>query len=215
MLTNLTCRVQYGTTVFSMRLFLIVIHRQSEVNHLQNHTQWYWRNQRNGKLTAYLTLGGAIGSCIISSNGLDTTTYTQAANWRSTLQTPVIWWMSFTKNVQICYGSRGIEFDGGGTEDTEAVWMFHCALFLHLLLLSFDWISAQYECHWHGLYHLSIEVELPRALNPPNVHHWAVPIGCGTYGFVRLHTQSDCFILCFPFLLFSDVLVLPAQEVWA
>ena len=30
-------------------------------------------------------------------------------------------------------------------EDTEAVWMFHCTLFLHFLLFSFDWISARYN----------------------------------------------------------------------
>ena len=30
-------------------------------------------------------------------------------------------------------------------EDTEAVWTSHCTLFLHLLLFSFDWISARYN----------------------------------------------------------------------
>jgi len=42
------------------------------------------------------------------------------------------------------------------------------------------------NCVSMGFYHLPMEVEFPRALDPPKGRHRAVPIGCGTYGFVRL-----------------------------
>ena len=45
-----------------------------------------------------------------------------------------------------------------------------------------------------------MEVESPRALEPPNNYH-TVLIGCGTYGFVRLRTLNGCLIVYFPFLL--------------
>ena len=37
-----------------------------------------------------------------------------------------------------------------------------------------------------GFYLLPLEVEFPRAPDPLKGRHWAVPVGCGTYGFVRL-----------------------------
>jgi hypothetical protein len=33
-----------------------------------------------------------------------------------------------------------------------------------------------------------VEVDFPRAPDPPKGRHWAVPIGRGTYGFVQLRT---------------------------
>jgi len=45
-----------------------------------------------------------------------------------------------------------------------------------------------------------VEVEFPRAPDPPNGYHMVL-MGCGTYGLVRLHTWNGCFIVSFPFLL--------------
>jgi hypothetical protein len=45
-----------------------------------------------------------------------------------------------------------------------------------------------------------VEVEFPRAPDPPNGYHMAL-IGYGTYGFVRLRTLNGCLIVSFPFLL--------------
>jgi len=56
-------------------------------------------------------------------------------------------------------------------EDTEAVWTFHCTLFLHFLLFSFDWILARYNGVGTGFYHLPMEVEFPRGPNPPKGRH--------------------------------------------
>jgi hypothetical protein len=45
-----------------------------------------------------------------------------------------------------------------------------------------------------------VEVQFPRVPDPPKGNH-VVPIGCGTCGFVRLHTWNDWLIVSFPFLL--------------
>jgi len=45
-----------------------------------------------------------------------------------------------------------------------------------------------------------VEVEFPRAPDPPNGYH-TVLIGCGTYGFVHLCMLNGCLIVFFPFLL--------------
>jgi hypothetical protein len=45
-----------------------------------------------------------------------------------------------------------------------------------------------------------MEVEFPRAPDPPNSYH-TVLIGCGTYGFVRLRTLNGCWIVSFPTLV--------------
>jgi hypothetical protein len=47
-----------------------------------------------------------------------------------------------------------------------------------------------------------VEVEFPRAPDPPKGYR-TVPIGCGTYEFVRVRTRHDC--LMFSFLSFSLV----------
>jgi hypothetical protein len=59
--------------------------------------------------TAYKTLGGAIGCCIISSNRLVTTTYAPDGSWRKTLRTTEIWLMRITESIQIGHGSMGIK----------------------------------------------------------------------------------------------------------
>jgi len=67
-----------------------------------------------------------------------------------------------------------------------------------------------------GFYHLPMEVEFPRAPDPPKGRYWALPIGCGTYGFVWLRTLNGCLITPFHSLSFlSLVLALAAQEVCA
>jgi len=67
-----------------------------------------------------------------------------------------------------------------------------------------------------GFYHLPMEVEFPRAPDPPKGRHWAVPIGCGTYAFVWLRTSNGCLITPFHSLSFlSLVLASAAQEVCA
>jgi hypothetical protein len=38
--------------------------------------------------------------------------------------------MSFTESIQICHRSRGIQFAGGGMEDTEEDWTCDCTLFI-------------------------------------------------------------------------------------
>jgi hypothetical protein len=45
-----------------------------------------------------------------------------------------------------------------------------------------------------------VEVEFPRAPDPPNDHHMVL-IGCGSYGFVRFRTLNGYLIVSFPFLL--------------
>ena len=43
------------------------------------------------------------------------------------------------------------------------------------------------------------EVEFPRAPDPPKGYH-KVPIGSGTFEFVRVRTRHDWLMLSFPFL---------------
>jgi len=43
------------------------------------------------------------------------------------------------------------------------------------------------------------EVEFPRAPDPPK-GYCTVPIGSGTFKFVRVRTRHDCLMLSFPFL---------------
>jgi len=80
---------------------------------------------------------------------------------------------------------------------TVLCWMFLLALsllFTSLLL----WISAQYKWRRHGFLPPpeigQVEVEFPRAPDPLNGYH-TVLIGCGTYGFVRLHTLNGYLIV--------------------
>jgi hypothetical protein len=81
-------------------------------------------------------------------------------------------------------------------------WMFSC---LSLLFSSVDLGLAQMASAWDfsTFWVSQVEVEFPHAPDVLKGHHWAVPISCGTYGFVRLHTSDDCFIPHFPLLLFS------------
>ena len=81
------------------------------------------------------------------------------------------------------------------------LWMFLlslCHQFTFLLL----WISAQYKWRRHGFLPppgiSQVEVEFPRAPDPPNGHH-TVLIVCGTYGFVCLCTLNGYLIVSFPF----------------
>jgi len=72
---------------------------------------------------------------------------------------------------------------------------------LHTLLL--HWISAQYKWRRHGFLpppdHSQVEVGFPRAPDPPK-GYCTVPIGSGTFEFVRVRTRHDCLMLSFPFL---------------
>jgi len=85
---------------------------------------------------------------------------------------------------------------------------FGCSFFLFSSVDFFTslllWISAQYKWYWHGFYPpleiSQVEVEFPRALDPPNGYH-TVLISCGTYGFVHLHMLHGCLIVFFTFLL--------------
>ena len=93
--------------------------------------------QRIWKSTTYLTPGDTIGSCIISSNGRVITIYAQLGNRRTTFKTPDIWLKNFTENTLIACGNRGMEFESGATEDTQAVWMFPLySWFSSLLIIS-------------------------------------------------------------------------------
>jgi hypothetical protein len=50
-----------------------------------------------------------------------------------------------------------------------------------------------------------VEVDFPRAPDPPKGYR-TVPIGSGTYDFVRVRTRHECLILpsvFFPFLLYG------------
>jgi len=68
---------------------------------------------------------------------------------------------------------------------------FRCFL-VSLFSSSLLWISARYKWRRHGLLpppdHSQVELGFPRTPVPPKGCHCAVPIGCGTYGFVRLCT---------------------------
>jgi len=72
--------------------------------------------------------------------------------------------------------------------------LFSSLLFTSLLLS----ISAQYKWRQHGflppLERSQVEVEFPRVPDPPNGYHMVL-IGCGTYGFVRLHTLNGNLIV--------------------
>jgi len=57
-----------------------------------------------------------------------------------------------------------------------------------------------------GFYHLPMVVEFPHTPDPPKGRHWAVPVGCGTYGFVRLCTSNDDLITPFHSLLLYRLL---------
>jgi len=81
-------------------------------------------------------------------------------------------------------------------------WMFSC---LSLLFSSVVLGPAQMASAWvfTTFWVSQVEVEFPHAPDVLKGRHWAVPISCGTYGFVQLHTSDDCFIPYFPFRLFS------------
>jgi hypothetical protein len=89
---------------------------------------------------------------------------------------------------------------------TVSLWMFLLSLLFHLLLYFFTslllWISAQYKWRLHGFLPppeiSQVEVEFPRAPDPPNGYHLVLS-GCGTYGFVGLHTLNGYSIVSFSF----------------
>jgi hypothetical protein len=72
---------------------------------------------------------------------------------------------------------------------------FSSGYFFASLLL---WISAQYKWRRHGFLPppeiSQVEVEFPIARDPPNGYHMVL-IGCGTYGFARLHTLNGYLIV--------------------
>src|ERR1700681_3965146 len=82
----------------------------------------------------------------------------------------------------------------GDMEVTGVNWTFPSCF---LLLFSSYWISARYKWRRHGFYHLPLEVDFPRAPDPPKGHPRAVPIGCGIYEAVRGRTSLDLFLLLF------------------
>jgi len=139
----------------------------------------------------------------MSSNESVTAPYSLAGNWWRIIITPDICFTRFNESILIGHGSEGIEYRGGGREDMDGVWTFHlyCCIWV---LITYDWISALYQCFPHGLNLLPMEGEFPHLPNLLNCHHWAVPICHGSYRFVRLGSLGDCFIVSFPFLLFFD-----------
>ena len=119
------------------------------------------------------------------------------------------------------YGWSAVyQFGSGCAEDMEAVKTFpFVPLFPSLLFYSLHLFFGSRPGTngiGTGCYRLPMEVEFPRAPDQPKGHHWAIPIGCGTYGFVRLHTLNGCLITPFHSISFiSLVLALAAQEVCA
>ena len=83
---------------------------------------------------------------------------------------------------------------------TVSLWMFLLSLLFSLLLYLF---GSRPSPNGVGTGFLpppeicQVEVEFPRAPDPPNGYHTGL-IGCGTYGFVRLHTLNGCLIVSFP-----------------
>ena len=80
-----------------------------------------------------------------------------------------------------------VQFGSGDMEDRITLGCF----LVHLFSSTLRWISARYKWRRHGFLPPSesqVEVDFPHALDPPKGRHWAVPIGCGTYGFIRLRT---------------------------
>ena len=65
------------------------------------------------------------------------------------------------------------------------------------------WLSAQYKWRRHGflppLEISHVEVEFPRAPDPPNGYHMVL-LSCGTYALVHLRTWNGCLIVSFHFL---------------
>lgn len=118
-----------------------------------NHILGYSRNQRIGKLTAYLTQGGAIKSCITSSIWPATIIIAQARKWWNTLKMQVIWVMSFTESILIGYGSKGRDFSSGDMGDTDVVWAWYLC-YCGFIAFSFDSISTINKLYWQGFYHL-------------------------------------------------------------
>jgi len=84
-------------------------------------------------------------------------------------------------------GGVWVQFGSGDMEDAITFGCFLVCLFSSCLV----WSSAWYKWRRHGFLPLSesqVEVHCPRVPDPSKGRHGAVPIGCGTYGFVRLHT---------------------------
>jgi hypothetical protein len=78
---------------------------------------------------------------------------------------------------------------------------FECCFFLFSSLLFSTlllWISAQYKWRRHEflppLEICQVKVEFPHTPDQPNGYHMVL-IGCGTYGFVRLHKLNGYSIV--------------------
>jgi hypothetical protein len=96
---------------------------------------------------------------------------------------------------------RATRMDGRGSRGSEVavrrIWkqfrrflLFLCFLLFSSLLHLFSSLLIGFRPSTNGVgmgfYRPPMEVEFPRVLDPPKGCHWAIPIGCGTYGFVRL-----------------------------
>jgi len=85
--------------------------------------------------------------------------------------------------------------------EDKAVWIFHLYSSFNIFFLS-DCILAWEAWCQHVSHQLPFEVKIWFAPDWPTYQHWAVPIGCGTSGCIRVHMLSDYFIPWFPCLLF-------------
>jgi len=101
-----------------------------------------------------------------------------------------------------------------GSGDIEDGITFGGFLVFLLISSSLLWISALYKWRRHGFYHLPLEVEFPRAPDPPRGPHELCRSVVGLMG------SYDCvrrmIVHSFPSLVFSAlILAYAAQEVYA
>lgn len=77
--------------------------------------------------------------------------------------------------------NRRMESRNDDTENPAGVWTFHvrCCVFI---LMTCDWILAQYYWHRHMFRYLAIDTEFAIGPNAPNGCYCALPSGCETFG---------------------------------
>jgi len=159
--------------------FTIVLHFQSNLNHIDSHT---WRlvwQYCHIKLTTYSTLRGAIRSCIFSSNGPATTSYGHAQNRWTMLVTSEIRLIHFTQRFHLGVRTGGLGLRGDGMEDREPVSTFDMYYCLFTLFCA-HWISTRHKHCQHWFYPLHIQVHYPSLPKP--LKHWnsTLRISCAT-----------------------------------
>ena len=129
---------------------MIGTHRRSLVN---RHRSCYGqlstnRERKHGKLTAFSTPNGVIGSSTTLSSGPDTATYAQAGNRQTTSNIPRSWSTSFiesTRGSDVNRDPLGLVIGGEGSVG-------------RVILFLGNWMPAWYRWRWDGFYHLRIAV---------------------------------------------------------